>query len=177
MNFNKYQRWGTYHWKWYGYGAARLQSYVDHVDRVKRWIKEKKVLDVGAGDGLITHVLGAEGIDNDQTAVLLARKKGANVILGDAYQLPYKDNEFEAVFLGDTLEHLDNPERALQEARRVLSKHLYIAIPQKAKTKDIWQYHDWTPVELKTMVEKQDFQLVGEVVLANHKLYAKFKKL
>jgi len=37
------------------------RKYKTHVDKVVSWIKEKSVLDVGAGDGLITFKLKQKG--------------------------------------------------------------------------------------------------------------------
>ena len=78
-------------------------------------MQEKNVLDIGAGDGKITSFLNAKGVDNEPIAVKLVQAKGVDVILGSAYDLPYKDEEFDAVFMGDVLEHLEFPRQALQE--------------------------------------------------------------
>ena len=75
IKFYKYDKYGAYHWHWYQY----KKTYIDHVNKVKDWIKEKNVLDVGAGDGLITSILGARGIDNEPAGVKLARERGVDV--------------------------------------------------------------------------------------------------
>src|SRR3990167_9608551 len=123
MEFSKYKKFGAYHWKQY---EDKNTKYFRHADRVKEWIKEKSVLDIGAGDGKITHLLGIKGVDDEPEAVRLAVEKGADVKLGDAYRLSYKDEEFDSVFMGDVLEHLEFPRKALQEARRILRKYLYL---------------------------------------------------
>lgn len=175
--FDKYARWGAYHFKWYGHGASRKEKYVRHVDRIRDWIKEKNVLDVGAGEGVITHVLGIKGIELNPIAVKLGQKRGIDVIQGDVYNLPYSDGEFDAIFMGDVLEHLEFPDKALLEARRVLKEKLYLAVPQKEDWKDpLDQYYDWTAEELKEFVEEQGFKLEGEIELYEKKMYAKFSK-
>lgn len=154
-------------------------KYSRHADRVKDWIKEKNILDIGAGDGKITSLLGAKGIENEPEAVRLAREKGADVALGDAYHLPYKDEEFEVIFMGDVLEHFEFPRQALKEARRVLSQYLYLATPEKGTNNDKFHYEEWTSEELKKLVESEGFILEGEILEApkDKRIYGKFKKI
>jgi ubiquinone/menaquinone biosynthesis C-methylase UbiE len=175
MKFTKYHKFGAYHWKQYDQNT----KYTRHADRVKAWIAEKNVLDIGAGDGKITHLLGIRGIDDEPEAVRLAREKGANVVLGDAYHLPYADEEFEAVFMGDVLEHFEFPRKALQEARRVLKTYLYMVTPEKGTNNDKFHYQEWTPEELKELVESEGFTLEGEILVVpkDKRIYGKFKKI
>lgn len=175
IRYEKYYKYGAYHWKWY-YGRNKKQRYIDHVNYLKKWIKEKNALEIGAGDGLISHELKIKGIDNEPRAITLAESKGARVTLGDAHKTKFKNNEFDAVLLADTLEHLDNPKKALHEARRILKNYLYIAIPVISRFKEAEQHHEWTPETLKEFVESEGFTLEEEMVIANRKIYAKFKK-
>lgn len=176
MIFTKYITKGDYHWKQY---EDVNNKYHRHANRVKDWIKEKKVLDVGAGDGLITHLLGARGIDSDVAGVALAKSHGVNVIYGDAYAIPFKDNSFDAVFVGDTLEHLAFPEKALEEIRRVTKKYLYVASPIKTVRPERFHYREWSRSELKEMVEKIGFKLEGKIekVREDKRIYGKFIKI
>jgi len=177
VDFNKYKKYKDYHWNWY----KNKTSYIVHVDRIKDWIKEKNVLDVGAGDRLITYVVGIKGVDNDPTAVAIAQEKGADVILGDAHSLPFKDEEFDSVFMGDTLEHLKDPIKALIEARRVLKYYLYLAGPLAGDGLEKYEYQKWTVEELKEKVESVGF-IKEEISIQPRKnrpgyFYAKFKKI
>jgi ubiquinone/menaquinone biosynthesis C-methylase UbiE len=154
-------------------------KYHRHANRVKAWVTEKEVLDVGAGDGKITSLLNAVGIYNDETAVRLANEKGVKVVLGSAYSLPFANNEFEAVFMGDTLEHCEYYLAALCEARRVLSKYLYLVVPEKGTNNDPYHYQEWTAQELSAVVPPVGFKLVDEIleVSKDKRLYAKFEKI
>lgn len=174
MKFTKYHKFGAYHWSQYDKGT----KYTRHADRVKEWIKEKDILDIGAGDGKITSLLGARGVDSEPEAVRLAREKGVDVVLGDGYHLPFRDNEFEAVFMGDVLEHFEFPREALQEAKRVLRSYLYLATPEKGTNNDKFHYQEWTPEELKELVEGEGFVLEGEILVVpkDKRIYGKFKK-
>lgn len=175
MKFTKYHKFGAYHWKQY---EDKNTKYSRYADRIKGWIKEKNVLDIGAGDGKITHLLGIRGVDNEPEAVRLAKEKGADVVLGEAYNLPFKDEEFDAAFVGDVLEHLEFPHKGLKEARRVIKNYLYIASPEKGTNKDKFHYQEWTPEELKELVEGEGFALEGEIleVSREKRIYGKFKK-
>jgi ubiquinone/menaquinone biosynthesis C-methylase UbiE len=177
IDFNKYRRLGAYHWDLY----KKNGHYRKHVARIKEWVEEKNVLDIGAGDGVITSYLKINGIDNDIDAVRIAKEKEANVILASAYSIPYKDEEFESALMIDVLEHMEYPEKALQEARRVIKDYLYIATPPKNLIPgkiDKYHYQEWTSDELKSLVENQGFNLEGEflIVLNEKCIYGKFKK-
>lgn len=177
MKFTKYLKYGAYHWKQY----EQNTKYRKHADRVKKWVKEKDTLDVGAGDGKITHLLGIRGIDDEPEAVRLAQEKGADVELGDAYNLNFVDEFFDSVLMCDVLEHFEYPSKALQASRRVLKQYLYIVTPPKradGKLTDKFHYQEWTPEELKELVEKEGFKLEGEILVIPEEkvMYAKFKK-
>lgn len=170
MEFTKYHKYGAYHWSQYDKGT----KYTRHADRVKSWIKEHNVLDVGAGDGKITHLCGFTGVDNEPEAVRLAQEKGADVVLGSAYSLPFADNSFDAVFMGDVLEHMEFPDKALKEARRV-APVLYLAVPTP-EGKDPFHYQEWTADELDEYMESQGFTLDGPILTVpeDKRIYARF---
>lgn len=181
MIFTKYKKYGAYHWKQYEDGKnpeSRNAKYYRHCNRLIDWIKEKNVLDIGAGDGKITSLLKAKGIDSDPDGVRFAQEKGVDVIIGDAYALPFKDKEFDSAFIGDTLEHLAFPAKAIQEARRVIKKYLYVASPIKTVRPEKFHYREWNRSELKEMVEKEGFKLAGKIlkVREDKRIYGKFKK-
>ena len=174
MRFTKYDKYGAYHWKQYEQGT----KYTKHTDKIVDWVWELDVLDVGAGDGLITHKLGAIGIDNEETAVRLAREKGAAVFLGDAYATPIPDDAFDAVTMFDVLEHFDEPEIALREARR-LAPTLYISTPERGMVNDPFHVREWTREELPEFMLENGWELDGkvEVVPENKCMYARFTRV
>lgn len=176
--FNKYAEKGAYHWKEY---ADVNNKYHKHANRVREWVTEKKVLDVGAGDGLITSLLGAQGIEYEALAVELGRVRGVNIIQGDAYELPFPDDSFEAVTMIDVLEHFEFPEKALAESHRV-APVLYVNTPPKkddGTLTDKYHIQEWSPKGLVDFVEKNGYVLDGCVtVYPKEKLmYAKFTRI
>lgn len=126
-------------------------------------------------------MLDIKGIDNEPEAVRLAQEKGANVILGDAYSIPFPDGAFESVLMADVLEHMEFPTDALREARRVLTKRLYITTPPKrpdGKLTDKYHYFELTPLELQTLVEQAGFTLEGDIMVVPEEkvMYARFRR-
>ena len=178
MKFTKYHKLGAYHWSLY----EKNVHYRRHVARLKEWIKETNVLEVGAGDGKITSILDIKGIDNEPEAVRLAQEKGADVVFGDAYHLSAKDEEFGSILMANVLEHFEFPLEALKEARRVLKDYIYIVTPPKNLVPgkmDKFHYQEWTPEELKNLVESEGFSLEGEVLVVPKEkcMYGKFRKI
>jgi len=175
MKFTKYITWGDYHWDWYV--NKRKTRYISIVNFIKDWVKEKNVIDIGAGDGLITSVLGIKGIDNEISAINMAAKHGVKIDLGDAYDLPYKDEEFESALMTGTIEHLEHTEKALAEVHRVIQKYFYVNIPYHDKGYEPFHYHKWGNRRFRKQVESCGFKLIGNVHLEFDLYFFKFKKI
>ena len=175
-DFDKYVRYGAYHHVWY----ANKEKYKKHIHKVRDWIDEKSVIDIGAGDGVLVSVLGINGIDSSKKAVELASELGIVVDLGDACDLPYRDEKFDSAYLGDTLEHIKEPTICIREARRVIKKYLYVATPLKSKLSDPYEYNNWSIGEFVLMVEKEGFKTENINIIKNgaeDRAYVKFKKI
>ena len=92
------------------------------------------LLDCGCGPGSITAGLAravspghVTGIDREESQLTRARANAAELGLanvtfecGDAYELPYPDNAFDAVFSHAMLDHLQDPAAVIREMNRVL---------------------------------------------------------
>jgi len=176
MEFKKYDEQGGYHWRQY----VRGTKYRKHADRIKRWVTEDNILDVGAGDGVVTYLMRAKGIDNETEAVRIAQAVGVDVELGDAYNLSFKDNSFDAVTMIDVLEHFDAPEKALAEARRV-APVIYIVTPERQpnqRVRDKYHVQEWTQEELVEFMSDNGFTLSGDILKVNEgdTMYARFER-
>jgi 2-polyprenyl-6-hydroxyphenyl methylase/3-demethylubiquinone-9 3-methyltransferase len=88
-----------------------------------------QVLDVGCGGGFLSNYLGQRGhevtgldVSTDALRVASAHDQSGSVryIVGDALKLPFADASFDVVCAMDFLEHVEDPERAIAEAARVL---------------------------------------------------------
>ena len=87
----------------------------------------KRLLDVGSGDGTFSKVAREAGaqvraIDfADSMVDATARRAAVPVVRGSADALPFGTSTFDIVTALDIIEHLYQPEQALQEFRRVLA--------------------------------------------------------
>ena len=90
------------------------------------------LLDLGTGTGRMLELLSglytrAVGIDTSTDMLAVARANldrahvaNAQVRLGDIHHLPFGRNSFDVVTIHQVLHYLDDPERAIAEAARVL---------------------------------------------------------
>ncbi len=85
-----------------------------------------RVLDAAIGLGQLAGRVEKQGhrvfgIDYSFDAALHAKRTtGAKPVVGDLTLLPFRDGVFDAVTSGETLEHLDDDEAAVQDLGRVL---------------------------------------------------------
>lgn len=103
--------------------------------------RSRRALDVASGEGYGTAMLAASGateaagvdIDPATVAHAAARYPDACFVAGDITSLPFEDDSFELVVSFETIEHVKDPERALDELRRVLADDglLVISTPNK----------------------------------------------
>lgn len=94
-------------------------------------LERRSVLDVGSGEGAFVIEVNAHGGNavgleywdgHIAIATDAAKRRGveATFIQGTAESIPFGDAQFEFVNMSEVLEHVSNPERALQEIYRVL---------------------------------------------------------
>jgi methionine biosynthesis protein MetW len=100
-----------------------VRMFLRHVPRVSR------LLDIGCGDGHLTlymkqalSLAETHGVEISQTNVKRARSKGIHASLVDigVEALPFEDSSFDAIFCGELIEHLLDPDHLLDEIYRVL---------------------------------------------------------
>lgn len=102
------------------------------------------VLDAACGVGYGAPILmnnpevaAYTGLDNSPDALAYAMREYAGkrrtFVCGDVYQLPFEDATFDSVVSLETIEHLEQPERAMAEFARVLKPDgvLLGSVPQK----------------------------------------------
>jgi ubiquinone/menaquinone biosynthesis C-methylase UbiE len=88
--------------------------------------KRAKILEVGCNEGIGLQIMKRWGYKNTigveylQTFVKAAQRKSLNVIKGDAHNLQFPDDMFDAIFNRYVLEHCHTPEKVMQEMVRVL---------------------------------------------------------
>jgi len=120
MNFEKY------------YVANK--TYITHTDiRLRKiinavgYFKPKNVLDIGCGSGylldLLAKSLPSSSLSGVDVYANSSTKKGWKYKKADITDgLPFANNEFDCIILGEVIEHVPNPDFLLREIRRVLKK-------------------------------------------------------
>ncbi|MCP4112916.1 MAG: class I SAM-dependent methyltransferase [Desulfobacteraceae bacterium] len=106
-------------------------------------VKGETVLDIGCGTGsylfpFIERGLQVTGLDPSPYMIDIAsRNMGNRVDLhkGVAEDLPFDDNSFNCVCLIKTLEFVDDPEKAVEEACRVAKDRIFIGIINRYSSK------------------------------------------
>lgn len=99
-------------------------------------LRGKRVLEVGAGSGLLQDIV------DDYTALDISPSARQYFhkpfTLASATAMPFPDSSFDAVWSIWVLEHVPNPERALEEMRRVVKNNGYILLHPR------WNCPPWT---------------------------------
>ncbi|MDD4872639.1 MAG: class I SAM-dependent methyltransferase [Kiritimatiellae bacterium] len=100
-----------------------------------KWLQGPKVLDVGCGEGITLGKIirlhpdwKVEGIDVDPVNVTICREFDLPAKRGSVYELPYENNFFDSCLLMEVIEHLEYPEKALNEISRVTKQNGKIII-------------------------------------------------
>jgi SAM-dependent methyltransferase len=136
---------------------ARADLYAEVAARVRG---HEPVLDVGCGEGALAHALpGVIGLDRSPTMLAAAPPPS---VRGDALALPFQGDRFGAVVSINVLYHLDEPARAIEEARRVLRTGGLVAAATVARDDSPELAHVWH-AERSTFDAEEAPQIVASV--------------
>ncbi len=106
--------------------------------RIRSVVKDREVLEIATGPGVIAKQVAAETkgmIATDFSEKMLAVAHRGQVPdnlkfeLADACELPYEDNSFDVVIIANALHIIPEPEKALAQIRRVLRKEGTLIAP------------------------------------------------
>jgi len=106
--------------KWYEENSTIFHLEIEAIERLDL---EGRGLDIGGGTGLISVRVGSDVcLDLSQPMLREAMRRGLHSVQGLAEALPFRDGSFDFVLMSVALSFLDEPERALEEAHRVLKE-------------------------------------------------------
>jgi len=133
-------------------------------------------LEVGVGTGRFAAPLGIQiGLDPAVSCLYMAKKRGVQVVAGVGEELPFRTGTFDVLLIIVAFCFLKEPDRALEEAKRVLRPggSIIIGIIDKEsflgrlyelkKARGALFYRDaifYTPEEVKAMLEAHGFKNV-----------------
>lgn len=109
----------------------------------------------------------------------LVPKEGLSFEVQDATALTYPDNSFDVVIIANALHIMPDPERALQQIRRVLRQGGVLYAPtfaqREGKAFKPWislisvfgfkTFNRWSASQLTAIVESQGFMVVGKSIM------------
>jgi ubiquinone/menaquinone biosynthesis C-methylase UbiE len=128
------------------YGNSQLSEWrrlgaIDKVENIRELVGSVPlgaVVDIGCGDGAVITEMARMGVagryvgvDISESAIQMAAGRsvaGAAFRVFDGDCVPFADKEFDIAILSHVVEHLENPRRLLQEARRV-GKKVLVEVP------------------------------------------------
>jgi SAM-dependent methyltransferase len=161
-------RYTPIHPQWFAYRYERRKH--EYVGR----LSSGRILDIGCGRQTVRKYFKAShtyyGLDSLETGLPLYNTIPS--IFGDAVHLPFPDETFDTVILLEVLEHLNDPIRAMQEARRVLKLDGILII----STPFLYPIHDaprdfqrWTQFGIKFISDSsgfavQELQTIGSPI-------------
>lgn len=93
-----------------------------------------KILDVGCATGEYCEKLNGlgfncVGVDINPEYVAKAKKNGVKAYVINGKSLDFSNNSFDTVLLFEVLEHVNDPNGVLKEAKRVAIKNILVTVP------------------------------------------------
>ncbi|MCD4793733.1 MAG: class I SAM-dependent methyltransferase [Bacteroidales bacterium] len=151
--------------------------------------KIEKYIEAGCGEGLLTsHLLSNYkpkevcAFDIDENEVSDARKNlpDAKIDVASVYQIPHDDSSFDLVVCCEVLEHLEEPNKALSELKRIAGEYLILSVPNEPiwRLMNMVRFKYWnnfgnTPGHLNNWSKKQFVKLISnyfEIIKVNSPL-------
>lgn len=144
------------------YNEIQAHKYQEILSRVD-FSESSGVIDIGCGTGTFLGIIkqlvnGKQllGIDISHEMIKIAHEKFPDIdfIVADSDNLPIKDGFFERILSVTHLQNLSEPDKTVNEMKRISTKNAIIAISILRKT--------WTQEELQKILEKNELEIKDE---------------
>ncbi len=112
-------------------------------------VKYDKVLDTGCGEAFLTNKFFLSENSRKKTKQVVGLDlsfdilsginnfcNAASFVCGDLEKLPFHDSAFDLIVANEVLEHVENPQKALDEIERVGSSYFIVSVPREP----IWRF-------------------------------------
>jgi len=144
---------------------------------------DRTIVDIGCGEGVTLEKIhrrfperSVMGMDTLPENIDICKRHGCNALQGDVYHLPFSPTSVNVVLFMEVIEHLEHPETAIQEIRRVLEPNgrLVMVFPNDRIFKiariltlrfreaayDPGHIRQWTPDDMHHLLNRHGFTTV-----------------
>lgn len=183
----QYQKGGIGRWYW-DYRDRKIIKYL--VDS-KCTEVNKRIIDIGCGEGILIEKIlqmfpekEIIGIDPSKENIEICKAHNLKVYHGSVYSLPFNDLSVDCVLLIEVIEHLDHPDKAISEIKRILKKNAFfiilfphdiifkysriITFKLKEAFYDSGHVKQWTPKEMHKFLVLNGFEIISRKNLPCH---------
>lgn len=130
--------WDRWAWLYDRFMKKDARAYKLMYQMIRPMVREKTVLELAAGTGMIARNIAAsakivEATDYSPEMIAEAKKvphsSKIHFSVQDMFHLPYADNSFEVIIVSNALHIVPEPEKALHEIGRVLTEDGVLIAP------------------------------------------------
>ncbi len=154
----------------------------NNVVRLCAGLPQRRVIEIGAGDGAILQRLselrfgeGLYALDISASAIEALKRKTIPRLMEyqqfDGYHIPYGDNTFDLAILSHVVEHVEHERQFLYEAARV-ARYVFVEVPLEdtsRRARDfvferVGHINFYSPRTIRWLLQTCNLRIIAEVV-------------